>query len=132
MAGNLAGQPQGIPTGNEYADTAHTAPSRGLDLGVRRDIIGLYGGLGGLREAADFPTGQWDIACGGLLIYLGEDLRFNQFWAGTLTAGPVHSRTPGSRLGHTGHVFGMNHAPIIVMRLVPDALREFIADCADS
>jgi hypothetical protein len=85
---------------------AHT---RDLPLVVRTEIAGLYRGLGGMRDDADFTAGAWDIATtDGLFIEFDEELHFNRYrertlhvpWAGRLPWSGAYRHFSTSAEGH--------------------------------
>ncbi|WP_394253537.1 DUF7255 family protein [Arthrobacter pityocampae] len=62
---------------------AHT---RDLPTVVRTEIAGLYRGLGGVRDDADFTAGAWDLATvDGLYLEFDEELHFNRYRERTLS-----------------------------------------------
>lgn len=69
---------------------------RDLPMVVRTEIAGLYRGLGGARDDADFTAGAWDIATvDGLFIEFDEELHFNRYRERTLRV-PWADRLPWS------------------------------------
>ena len=57
---------------------------RDLSPELRGDLLELYGCLGGRADPPELRPGPWDLAMGGLLIELDEELHFNRYREATL------------------------------------------------